>query len=145
MASATPPPFGASSPFLPTTVHGDQDPTHTLNAGIVWSPATIPTPWPFLIVSFGLSFITALWGFTSNRWPVSVGSFIGKLAEPLQRKWPTLQSFLNVTLLAICTMRAVAALYAAVKAFVSNSAKWAPPSALAMLIVAIIPYILDRG
>jgi hypothetical protein len=150
--------------------------THTSNISIVYTPQTLPTPWPFLVLSFLISFLTALWGFASNKWHLSPSSLIGKSSSveksnhdyergqelarqeysfptaPLpystehtkQQKWSTFELVFNLFLLALATLRSVAATVGAIKAFVNNTARWAPPSALAMLLISTWPYALNH-
>lgn len=46
---------------LTTTTNGFFDPSHISTAAIVYSPNTIPTPWPILTLSFGISILTSAW------------------------------------------------------------------------------------
>src|ERR1700761_4221740 len=89
---------------------------------------TLPTPWPILVTSIGLSFLISLYGLlTSNKPPDTLFTLI---IEPI------------VTL--INTIRAITAFITAMLAITVQKGRFQSPSALAAMLLAILPSVVQR-
>jgi hypothetical protein len=143
------------SPFnSSTTYFGTLNPYRTTNATVVYDPRTLPTPWPYLAASYALSFLCAVFGIISPAVTATFQELFRRIIrlfgrkerdDPPENTWGSFITVFKLIFLAILTIRSVSAFVIAVKAVGSNSARFAAPSALAVLLMAIVPYIVDKA
>jgi hypothetical protein len=90
---------------------------------------TLPTPWPILVTSIGISFLISLYGFlTSNK---SADTRLTLIIEPI--------------IAVVNTIRAVTAFVSALMAITVQKARFQSPSALAAMLLAVLPSIVQRN
>lgn len=112
-----------TSPFYTEAiVHGVYDANHTSTVGIAFDRSTLPTPWPIIVASIGLSLITASWALYTIR-------------KGSNRSWVAGLCFSLLN-----TVRSVAALVSASRALAGHGGLWPAPSATCALVLSNIPY-----
>jgi hypothetical protein len=113
-----------TSPFYTGTVlQGFYNTNHTSTVGIAFDRTSLPTPWPILLGSLGLSLITASWALYTIR-------------ESARRNW-----FTGLWFTLLNTIRSVSALVATSRIIAGHGGHWSPPTSLCTLVLANIPYI----
>jgi hypothetical protein len=119
-----------TNPFtFSNLTHGQINPNHTTDISLVYRPSSLPTPWPYLTCSIGLSLIMTIYGYVSaldrNNYRADDNY------NPT-----TFQYIRDFVPLAIATIRCFSAFIRAIKAFTGGAARWAPPSALFLLTMS---------
>ncbi|EPS35611.1 hypothetical protein H072_10972 [Dactylellina haptotyla CBS 200.50] len=127
--NAVGPPFGARG------LHGGAwyMANHTSTISFAYERETILTPWPWLLFSFGVSFLTAGWGYFST---------LKQRHE--ETKGERLRAKITIAILLLTTVRSVATLILAIKSY-TNPLRYPPPSAIAALFISALSSALDCG
>ncbi|KAN0076679.1 hypothetical protein V8E54_006821 [Elaphomyces granulatus] len=108
------------------TVYGLINPEHHSNVSIVYSNATLPTPWPVLLAGL-------LWSFLST---LRLWLFSGKGRT---------SRFVACGLVLVTTLRCIAAFVAAVQAMEIAGGRFRPPSAVITLLLSALSFLFKPG
>jgi hypothetical protein len=128
------------SPYnFTTSLTGLRNNSHISTVSIGYIPATLPTPWPWLVLSFGLSFIITSISILTNyltAWQISRGKRVdggqpGRMATTLM-----------VCAIIINTIRAFSSLVASIrdKQAAHPTAHHLSPSGLIAMLTSMLPY-----
>ncbi|KAF3316134.1 hypothetical protein TWF173_002463 [Orbilia oligospora] len=106
---------------------------HTSTVSIVYDEPTILVPWPWLLVSFTLSFLVALWGYYST------------LKQRNEARGENLRAKITLTILLLTTVRSIATFILTIKTFLPEPNRYPPASAIAALFISTLSSALDCG
>ncbi|KAK6348665.1 hypothetical protein TWF718_006453 [Orbilia javanica] len=106
---------------------------HTSTVSIVYDRPTILVPWPWLLVSFALSFMLASWGYYST------------LKQRNEARGEGLRAKITLLVLLITTIRSIATFILAIKTFLPDPNRYPPVSAIAALFISTLSSALDCG
>ncbi|EGX48218.1 hypothetical protein AOL_s00080g343 [Orbilia oligospora ATCC 24927] len=106
---------------------------HTSTVSIVYDQPTILVPWPWLLVSFTLSFLVALWGYYST------------LKQRNEARGENLRAKITLTILLLTTVRSIATFILTIKTFLPEPNRYPPASAIAALFISTLSSALDCG
>ncbi|KAK6540688.1 hypothetical protein TWF694_008081 [Orbilia ellipsospora] len=105
---------------------------HTSTVSFVYQENTIPTPWPWLLVSFAISFAVASWGYYST------------LKQRHEAKGENTRARITLVVLVLTTIRSIATFILAIKAYMSPL-RYPANSAIAALFISALSSALDCG
>lgn len=114
--------------------HGQFLNTSTTNTTFVYRPATMMTPWPYLATSMGLDLVLAIYTCYSNsdKFPSDPRSLVSRLGDLLS--------------ILISTIRSWTSFIRAVKGLLDRDSSFMPPTALATLVICMVPTVIrPRG
>ncbi|KAF3126817.1 hypothetical protein TWF703_010303 [Orbilia oligospora] len=106
---------------------------HTSTVSIVYDQQTILVPWPWLLVSFTLSFLVALWGYYST------------LKQRNEARGENLRAKITLAILLLTTVRSIATFILTIKTFLPEPNRYPPASAIAALFISTLSSALDCG
>ncbi|KAF3928007.1 hypothetical protein AA313_de0200621 [Arthrobotrys entomopaga] len=106
--------------------------SHFSTVGFVYQENTIPTPWPWLLVSFVISFMVASWGYYST------------LKQRNEAKGENTRARVTLLVLVITTIRSIATFILAIKSYTSPL-RFPASSAIAALFISALSNALDCG
>ncbi|KAK0655870.1 hypothetical protein B0T16DRAFT_451497 [Cercophora newfieldiana] len=106
---------------------------HLSSVAVVYTPSTVPTPWPILAASFGTSLLVALWAIIGGRaklksWPVG-------LALSIYLTIKSISYLVGASIAAADTARDPTGLS-------STAGRFFPASQLAIATLALLPYTI---
>ena len=117
------------SPFVGPICTWNANTSNVSVLALQYEVNTLPTPWPILVTSIGLSFLISLFGLlTSGRSPDTQLTLI---MEPI--------------IVLINTIRAITTFITALMAISVQKARFQSPSALAVMLLAILPSVIQQN
>jgi hypothetical protein len=131
-----------SNPYSNPVRHaGYYDNSHTSNATLVYSPQSLPTPWPILTVGYFVTFFSAFWGAFSSFQQYKIYQGLNGSRSHGYHPSKVVTSSLNVLAYIITNLRSLAAFAQAVQAAENGNHRFEDIMAISALIISNSQYL----